>query len=75
MIQRISASKDDDSNCINQKQCFTEVAVHRIFYLLDLGIIMHILNLMPIDAELAFFGVTCIPSIDIKIILMRFALI
>ena len=36
---------------------------------------MHILNLMPIDAELAFFGVRCIPSIDIKIILMRFALI
>ena len=31
MIQRISASKDDDKNCINQKQYFTEVAVHRIF--------------------------------------------
>ena len=27
MIQRINASKDDDSNCINQKQCFTEVAM------------------------------------------------
>ena len=24
--------KHDDNNCINQKQCFTEVAVHRNFY-------------------------------------------